>query len=312
MKAQGKGLALLAITLTAIMWGFSFISIKVTLTALPPMTQALLRFILASVLLMVTLKVAEPGAKLKIKDYPQMALAGLTGVTAYFFFENNGVKLLTASAASITIAATPILTLVADAMFFHNRLTARKITSVLISVVGVYLVVGADYRELLASGQGLGYLAMLGAGCAWVAYCMTTRNLNNKYSMLTITAYLSVFGAVTTLPFALFETTSWHLVNGSVLFNLAFLGVFCSALGYYLYAYAMSKLGVGITSLFINLIPVVTVVASFFILGERVTMPMIYGGLLVVGAVMLLSWPGTEEADLVGVGQQNAGQSSVQ
>lgn len=226
MNIQKQGLALLAITLTTIMWGFSFISIKIALVALPPMTMALIRFIVASVLLMPTLKLIEPGSRLELRDYPKMALAGFMGVTAYFFFENNGVKLLTASAASITIATIPVFTLLADALFFHNKLTKGKLASVVVSIVGVYSVVGADSKELLASGQGIGYLAMLGACFSWVAYSIATKDLCCKYTMLAITAYQSVFGALTTLPFALLETTDWTLVNSTVMFNVAFLGIF--------------------------------------------------------------------------------------
>lgn len=297
MKLSTKGLGLLSITFTAIMWGLSFISTKVAMIALPPMTLAFSRFSLAAVLLIVVLRLVEPGTRLKLKDYPQMALAGFLGVTLYFFFENNGLKLITASAASITIATTPILTLLADALFYHNRLTPMKIFSVLLSVVGVYFVVGADYRELMASGQGMGYLMMLGACFAWAAYCLVTRYLGSKYSQLAITCYQSIFGAVTILPFTFFETTDWSLMNSTVLLNVAFLGVICSALGYYLYVYAMSELGVGISSLFINLIPVVTVAASVLIFGERVTLPMIFGGLMVLGSVTLLSWPRKVEAE---------------
>lgn len=116
---------LVAITVTSIMWGLSFLSIKVSVAVLPPMTLALSRFLMASLLLIIVLKWREPQTRLNRKDFPLMISAGVIGVTAYFYFENNGVKLTSASAASIIIATIPIVTLLADALICGNQLLSK-------------------------------------------------------------------------------------------------------------------------------------------------------------------------------------------
>lgn len=213
---------LTAITTTAIIWGLSFLSIKVTVAVLPPMTLALIRFLMASVILIVIFKWREPQTRLCKKDYPLMITAGIIGVTAYFYFENTGVQLTTASTASIIIATIPIVTLLADALICGNPLSKKKLGSVLLSLIGVYLVVGANLSELMASGQGKGYLMMLGAAISWVVYTLVTRPLGAKYSQLAIVCYQTVFGTLALVPFAMLEKTEWHLVSGTILWNVAF------------------------------------------------------------------------------------------
>src|SRR5690606_38986083 len=100
------------------------------------------------------------------------------------------------------------------------------------------------------------------------------------------------------LPFALFENTPWQLVSAKIIIHVIYLAVFCSALGYYLYAYAMDHLGISVTSLYINLIPVVAVAASYLWLDEAISSAQILGGLLVITSVYLANKPGSKPKEI--------------
>lgn len=275
------------ISLVMILWGLSFLSIKVTVVVLSPMGLALVRFVIASVILAILLKIREPEAKLLPKDIPLMAFSGIIGITVYFYFENNGVKYTTASTASIIIATIPAFTVLSDYLFCGNRLTVIKTAGVLLSFFGVYLIVRDSGQLSFASEFFKGNLLMMGAACAWVVYSLVTRPLAGRYSMLAITTYQTVFGTLAILPFAFLENNKWNMIDGKIIINIVFLGVFCSAVGYYIYVYAMDRLGVDTASLFINFIPVVTVVSSYFILGEKITPAQALGGAIIIVAVSL-------------------------
>ncbi|MDR2072702.1 MAG: DMT family transporter, partial [Spirochaetaceae bacterium] len=93
------------------------------------------------------------------------------------------------------------------------------------------------------------------------------------------------------LPFTIGEYKNWGTPDLSVIFHVLFLAVCCSALGYWLYARALDVLGVSVSSVFINLIPVVTVIAGFFILGDRLTFLQWAGASLVLVGVYLTTLP---------------------
>lgn len=276
-----------AITFVMILWGLSFLSIKVTVNVMGPMSLALSRFTIASLLLWAILKYREPGTKLNKEDIPLMALSGIVGITVYFFFENNGVNLTTASTASIIIAAIPMLTALADYIFCGNKISLSQVLGVVLSFAGVYLIVTESGGLTLSSKNFTGNLFMLGAAFSWVVYSLTTRPLGQRYSRLAITTYQTVFGTIAIVPFVFFERPDLSLINGVIVANIVFLGVFCSAAGYLCYVYSIGKLGVSITSLFINLIPIITVTASYFILGEKITSTQMFGGGIIVAAVYL-------------------------
>ena len=100
---KGHAAAFAMIIFTVMVWGFSFISIKVSLQQIPPMSLGLYRFIVAVAILFVAKRIISPGEKITRSDLPLLFGAGMTGVTFYFYSENNGLSLTTASEASIII-----------------------------------------------------------------------------------------------------------------------------------------------------------------------------------------------------------------
>jgi drug/metabolite transporter (DMT)-like permease len=234
-------------------------------------------------------------------DIPLLIGSGFSGVTFYFFFENNGVARVTASEASIITAAIPVLTMIAD--WFAAKLSSHEYAphnsaphlgwkswlGAFISIAGVVLVAGVSF---FLSGSISGYVYMGGAALCWVAYSLLTRPLfNRKRSRLYIVFWQNFFGFLGLLPFALLEYKSWGDPTLKVMLHVIFLALGCSALGYWLYAHAMEELGVSTTSVFINLIPVVTVIAGFIVLHERLTLLQGAGAALVLAGVYLTILP---------------------
>jgi drug/metabolite transporter (DMT)-like permease len=284
--------AFAAIVAAVLLWGFSFISIKVSLAVLPPMSLGAVRFAIAVVVLWFVKRRTAPGERLAGADLPYLAGAGLIGVTAYFFFENNGVSLVSASEASIIIAAIPIITLMAEWAAGRlrgaaPRLGKRRWAGAALSVAGVWLVAGAT---VAISGSGAGYLFMSGAAASWVAYCFLTRPLFDRRSRIYIVFWQSVFGFAGFLPFVAAEIPRWGVLTWPVAAHVAYLGIGCSAIGYLLYSRALSVLGVAVSTVFVNLIPVVTVAAGFFALGDRLTPVQWLGATAVLAGVMLATW----------------------
>jgi len=279
-----RATALVLIGFVALFWGLSFLSIKVAVAAIPPMTLGLARFVVADLVLLGILLARRERPRLALRDAPLMAGAGLIGVTLYFLFENNGVSLLTASESSLVIGTIPILTMLAAALIDRRRLGARAWLGAALSTLGVGLIVAESLR---LSSAPSGYLFMGGAALSWVAYTFVTRPLFARYSRLQITFWQSLAGTIGFLPFLLLERTDWSAVGPGVWANVLYLGIACSALGYWFYVIALERLGPGPSSVFINLIPVVSVAASFLLLGERLGPWQLAGGAVAVAGVWL-------------------------
>lgn len=267
-----------------IIWGLTFLSIKVIVVELPPMTLALLRFIMASALMPLLAMVSKTSLRLAWRDLPMAASGGLMGITFYFFFENNGIMRLSASESSLIVGTIPILTLVAEMILYRKKPRLAVTGGILLSFVGVAFIV---LKSEAAQSSPEGYLYMVGAALTWVAYSFLTKPLAPRYPLLAITFWQIFFGMLGCIPFALIEGRGFGGLSLPIWLNVAFLGVVASAVGYWLYVVVLDRLGASRSSVFINLIPVVSIVASYFVLGERLAPLQLAGGAAAILGVYL-------------------------
>lgn len=279
-KKQLEGLV--ALLITVFIWGISFVNIKIAVAVIGPMTLGFLRFAMALVILWFMKRHMAPNTRVERRDWGMMALAGAIGVTLYFYFENNGVMMISPGSAAIIVAAIPLATVLAEARVDRKPITLRMMGCTLLSVVGVGMVTGI---APVPGENPLGYWMMGGAVISWVVYCLISRGLFKRYDSLTITYYQTVVGMVLFVPFMIFETNLWDQATPVVWLNVAILGVFASALGFYLYLMAMDRLGVALSSLYLNVVPIVTLLTGVVFMRETVSWGQWGGAALVIAAV---------------------------
>lgn len=271
-------------------WGISFINIRVAMEVMGAMTLGALRFLMATVILFIIMKVRKVDLTINKKDLPLFIIAAGIGITVYFYFENNGVKYTSASIASIIIGAIPVFSVISEALIYKKKLSKVLITSVLLSVIGVGLIVGIDISDIENGGSLLGYLMMFGAVFSWIIYSIANKPLFERYDQAPITFYQSLIGLIFFLPFVPFEQNHWEAFNLEIFGHVFFLAAFASALGFYLYLKGLDYLGISESSIYINLIPVVTVIFSYFWLGETLNFMQLVGGGIVIASVYLMNF----------------------
>jgi drug/metabolite transporter (DMT)-like permease len=286
--ASRRALPLLSVWGTVLFWGLSFVSSKTILNSgVPPMTMVCIRFLAASVILNIFLRRFDPGARLRRRDIVPLFVSGLFGVTVYFFFESRGIRLTSASHASLIIAVIPVITVLAEAVLYRARVSWRAVIGILASVIGVFFVV----RPAGSAGPSsfVGDLFMFGACLSWVIYIFLSRDLHERLSEIAITAYQALFGTIFLIPLALLEMKQWVPITLAAGLNLAYLAIFCSALSNFLYIFALSRLGPIAVSPYVNLIPVVGALGGVVLLGESIAWTQALGGVVILAGVLLVS-----------------------
>lgn len=282
--------AIIMLIITVILWGLSFISTKVLLNYLSPSVIAFSRQLIALVPLSIAMFITKSFKLPSRNDAILITFAGLLGIVLYFMFENTGMKYTTASNASIIVAAVPVLTLISEIAFFHMKLNMRILSCIITSITGVYLVISNNGKLDFSSSSLYGNLLIIGAMVCWVGYTIINKKLNySKYSPLVIVFYQTVSATILFIPFILSEKSQWHTLPVSAFANLVYLGVLCSALAYIMFNFASQKLGPTISSTFLNLSPVVSVTAGFFLLGEVLTLTQLSGMVLIIGSLFVIS-----------------------
>jgi len=287
--AKEQIIANLLMLVVILFWGISFISIKIAVAEIPPITMAFIRFAIASLLLVIILGRVEPGTKVDKRDIPLLSLGGILGITLYFFFENIGVKLSTATNASLIVTVIPIIAIILDILFFHSKISILKLAGVGIAIVGTYLSVTANGEMNFSSINFKGNMFMLGAMLSWALFTLVNKNLQVKYSGIFLTTYQTIIGTVCLAPLSIVEYEQWKLFSLTSFLHVLFLAICCSVVCYLLYMYVLKRLGVAITTLYLNLVPVVGVVSGYLVLNEKVLSIQIFGGLITILAIFIVN-----------------------
>lgn len=270
-------------------WGISFVSTKIILNDLPPVSIAFFRQFVALVPLLIMMTYKKESFKLQKGEVFLFILATLFGIVLYFFFENRGLTMTTASNASMLVAAIPIFALIVESIAQRKPLELPALFCIIASVLGVYFVIFEDGLPDFSSKTFLGNLLVVGAMISWIIYTFLSKSLGEKYNSLKLTTLQTLFSIPLFIPFVLGEVNAWKIPSLLSLGHLTFLGVFCSALAYVFYLFGLKALGPVLPSALLNLIPVVTILVGTLFLDEKMSPLQILGAALIVGSLTLLS-----------------------
>lgn len=271
-----------------VMWGLSFIASKHALSSgFSPMMLALVRYVMASACLLPMTLMKEKRLRLRRADILPMALSGLMGITLYYFFEYQGISRTSTVNASLILAAIPILTMVVEAVVDRRRMRGPQIAGAVISVAGTAIIVLGGSSEGAASLTG--DLLILGASVVWVAYIFISRKLRDGYSSLSMNTWQALIALVTLIPMALADPCDLTAIPASGWLAAAVLAVICSALCYWLYGNALHEMSPLASAIFINLIPLTTLLGGVMLLGETLTWQAALGGAMIIGSIFLVN-----------------------
>ena len=269
-------------------WGMSYVWSKVVFKEYSPLTTIYFRLLISFVVLFLFGYVT--GQLKPIRKEDRMLFLGSAFLNPFLYFvgENYGLSLVPASLSAIIVATIPLFAPFAGWYFFREKLRPLNVAGLLISFGGLLLIILNDDFRLNANPLGL--LLLFLAVFSAVFYVVVLKKLTAKYNPVTIITWQNMIGSLYFLPFFL-------IIDGPVfvetkpgvltVVSLFMLGIFASSVAYVLYTLVVKYLGVIKSSLYTNLIPVFTVIFSFYVLGESFTLKKIAGMAIVIAGVVL-------------------------
>lgn len=287
------------LTLTALLWGGTFIAGRVAAQALPPYTAASGRYAVAVACLMLLAVRTEGGLpRLTRSQALTTAGLGLTGIFLYNVFFMGALAEMPAGRTALFVSLNPITTALLAALIFREKLGPVRWAGVLIALLGALIVItrgdligaASDLAHAFARGEIFMSLAVL----SWASYTLISRTAMQSLEPLTATCYSALWG----LGFLLIGAgTEWSEVNWSALLDwrvamsLVYLGALGNVFAFIWYYEGIREIGPSRTAVFTNLVPAFAVLLSALILGEDILMSMVVGGVISILGVSLTNQP---------------------
>ena len=268
-----KLFAYLAATFTVLLWGMSYIWVDRLLgLGIPVEFFVPIRILLAGTLLLVINLVAGQDIRIRKGDLWRFAVLALCMPFVYFIAETYGILFTDSpTITSLVIAMNPVITMFVGMIVFREKFGAANILGVLITLGGLWMVL---YTHTSAGEHFvLGVLILLVAVISEVSQLAFTKALSERYSPSVTVMYQFLIGAVFFAPMfftkgiANFESGLY--LSWGVLYPTLALALLCSAAAFTLWAYAIGKLGVARTSVFLAVVPIVTALLCIMVGEER-------------------------------------------
>lgn len=272
--------------------GASFNFAKYTVGYFSPFAAAAWRFGFAAGILLIILIFTEGINKHQVKRnaiwYIVLGIVGIFGFSTLFFV---GLKYTSSVNGALIMALNPILTTFLARVILKDSITKNQVTGLFLALIGVLLVISHGSIDTIKTlSFSIGDVIIFGANVCWTFYGVFGRRFIQDGGPLSTTTYTMIIGAICLSVVSLFTTNSVALPNipigawGAILF-MAF---FSSVLGYLWWNKGMKELGASKTSLFFNLVPIVTMIVSFMT-GVPVSFIQILGAVLVILGVLTAS-----------------------
>jgi drug/metabolite transporter (DMT)-like permease len=282
VKKRGARFLPLLILMT-VLFGLTFIATKQALTGMGVFQVVFSRHILALLPLILILWFDKRKFFVARKDRIPFLILTLVEPVGFFIFETYGIRYTSPSMVSIIIATIPVFSMIFAFGILKERVNIIVVWGMIISLAGVYLVVSVQEKSSLAPFPLLGNLLVFGAAISAGLYNVLCRKLVQNYSPWTITFYQAVVASLVFFPLSLFEGRSilGGNINITVVYSILYLSL-GGTFAYYLLNYTLRHLTTYKVAIFANLIPVVTIAASWIIFGELFNPQQFVGAAVVI------------------------------
>lgn len=292
--------AYLLLILVFIIWGIAGPVIKLTLGQLTPIAFLTYRFFLSSLVLVpVTLGLGYkyPTDKKSLLSLFWLSLLSSSINLGFLFW---GLQKTSVIDQTVISAVAPLLSVFAGAIFLKEHITKKEKIGTFITLIGVVFVVLEPFllkKAVAVNGNLFGNLLIVASNLSWVAYVVLLKKaLRREVKPLILTTASFLVGFVTLLPFAVLETHGFANlvyqikdVGLNAHLGVIYMALISGALAYFLHSFAQKSIETSEVSVLSYLQYVIAIPLAVFWLGEKLTGPLIIGGLIITLGIAVSS-----------------------
>ncbi len=272
-----------------IIWGTTYLAIRVGVETLPPMLFAGVRWIIAGTIFLIYLRMR--GKKLPSKkDLIPLAVIGLL-----LLGMGNGLVVvaeqwINSGLTALLLTTTPLwFVLIEYFLPQGSKINFLIISGIVLGLIGIILIFGSHLNELLEASYLKGILCLLGAVIAWAAGSVYSKYRKTDLHPLMGAAFQMLIAgiALSSIGFSLGEASEVNLTQNGLL-AFAYLTCVGSIFGYGSYIYAISHLPLALVSTYSYINPIIALFLGWLILDERLDLMILISAVIIIAGVLLV------------------------
>jgi drug/metabolite transporter (DMT)-like permease len=276
-------------TMLVIVWGYEYIAAKDAMETVAPIALVCFKYSVALIVLVLYKLIRDRSFRVRRRDIGFFLLCAVFGDIMYWVGEYGAMHYMQISLVTIVLAFVPAVSIILEIFIYKVRPTPAIVVGISVCIVGVALVVGADFAALL-NGKMFGFLLAFVAVISWNIYNFITARLSGDYKPLDVTIYQLAAAVIISLPYTLFNLPPASSVDAMFIYDVLYLALPSTCFSFIVYINSVRAIGVTPTALFSNMLPVSSTFFGWLCLGEMIAPLQIAGGAVVVAAGSVVIW----------------------
>ncbi|MDR2150192.1 MAG: DMT family transporter [Spirochaetaceae bacterium] len=231
--------------------------------------------------------------KVERNDLVVIAFGGLLGMALTQTSFSIGISLITPVTWSLIVALNPIGVLLLSILFLKETVSIKKVIGILIGISGALLIIIKNGEGNMSANNFLGICLAFFSVLSYASYIVITRKTSAKYMPTTIMKWMFLSSALVIVPFGIPELSEQRLYSSAItivpVLQLGFALLFSSLLAFFLMPVALKRIKATTTSIYINLQPLVSSLASLILGQDTFTWDKPLALLLIIGGIVMVT-----------------------
>lgn len=279
-----------------LLWGSTWLAIKVGLESLTPFISSGARFTVAAIFFFLIIKIRNIKVqtdRLAIKLY---LIMGFFSFAIPFGLVYWGQKFIPSGLASILFAVYPFFVIIfTKVLFKEEEVNAYKIVGSLIGFLGI-IVIFSDSLVIQSGIAILGYLAVVLSAIMQAFVAVLLKKYGKKLNPVSMNLFpVFIAGVLLLLIGFMTEDTSKIRIDENAVFSVLYLASFGTIATFSTYYWLMKKISVVLLAISAFLTPIVSVLLGWLILDEKLSLQEIMGSLLVLLGILVANLKGLQK-----------------
>ena len=294
-----------------VIWGTTWLAIKLSISSVPPFLSAGLRFSIATVLILVILKFRGYKYKFSLRETLFLVLIGLGSFSVPYGLVYWAEGRVTSGLTAVTFAVMPFFAAVMSRIYLKTRdLTPPKVTGIIVGFAGLIVIFWNDLN-IGSVGTIEGILAVVLSAFLNAVVAVGVKKYGSDIDPIYINLIPMALGAITLLLTSMFvENWSTVEITPTTVLSIVYLAVFGSVVAFALYFYLLKHISVVMLSLTSFITPLLALISGALFLGEKSPSGTLAGSAMILVGVLMMSLVGEKNTTEVVDGSRSEGAPS--
>jgi drug/metabolite transporter (DMT)-like permease len=277
----------LGIIMVTLIWGYSWVTMKIAISDIPPFLFSALRLLIAAIPLFIILIIQRKKLLIDKKNFKNYLLISLFMSLGYMAILTYGLQFVDSGKTSVLVYTMPIFVVIISHFKLDEKIDVYKMVGLISSLLGLLFILGL---EIINSEMKVifGEILILVSAFIWGVANVFSKSKLKNIDVIHMNAWQLLIGSLFLFILSLLLEPNYSIEwTQNALFSLLFNGLFSTAFTFVVWFWVLQKINASKASMALMFVPILGILFGWLQLGENVTVSIVLGAILICAGIFM-------------------------